>query len=885
DTSLQDAQVGQAGNDLIQNQGLINQLIKNLTINISGEQLFGGANQPTRPRAQVLLLDEVKSEVQGRLASSLHNTALINILKEEQTQQVKRIWDVEVKIGQQSSSQLDAETNVIDVFDQVQTAGKLLILGAPGAGKTTTMLELAAELITRAEQTISEPLPVLFSLSAWKNDRQTIAQWLVAELKSKYGVRETLGQEWLENHQLLPLLDGLDELEPRRHQSCIQSINQFQQDYRPEHLVVCCRRSDYENCQSKLQLNGAIYLHPLTEEKIHEYLIGAENPELWQSINADPALLVLARSPLLLSIMTLARQEISMQEWQNLDSVGERRQYLLNAYANRMLTREIHHQWYAPGQEPSSKQTQDWLVWLAGKLKENAQTEFLLENLQPSWLQNSRQQQLYRAGVGLMSGLILGLMGQFGYKFIEGLIAGIGEGLIQAPITGGISGLTTGPIYGLVWGLIGGLVLGFSNRLITGLMYGLVLGAIAGLTVSLLGIHSLDVELVNGLTPGITFGVISGIWKQGTIRPIETLKWSASKAKPGLIYGIIGGLLFVPPIALSEGIASGLVLISTVKFVLVSGLCFGLMGANLGGISQRIRPFSVIQSTTKKAFQGAVRGAIGGLLIGLVIGLSIGIIGRLVGWNQLDLPALVQSVIAFGISLGIVGAFIVGSIYGLIGAGIRIRSEWKIRANAPIWSKPRALSGLIVGTCFGLLYSLAGLGKSVVETAESEPYSLLLRLFGALFLGLFFALLGGLIGALSGGLRGPDIEQKNIPNQGIRQSVINAGIFAVVAGLFLGLPIGILNGLTGGPLYGFYYGLNWTLVGGLLGALVPGVACIQHVVLRMILFWKGCIPWNYARFLNYASERLLVKKIGGRYQFIHDSLRKHFSALRQASIS
>ncbi|NET39366.1 MAG: hypothetical protein F6K19_46600, partial [Cyanothece sp. SIO1E1] len=41
DTSLQDAQVGQAGNDLIQNQGLINQLIKNLTINISGEQLFG----------------------------------------------------------------------------------------------------------------------------------------------------------------------------------------------------------------------------------------------------------------------------------------------------------------------------------------------------------------------------------------------------------------------------------------------------------------------------------------------------------------------------------------------------------------------------------------------------------------------------------------------------------------------------------------------------------------------------------------------------------------------------------------------------------------------------------------------------------------------------
>ena len=59
--------------------------------------------------------------------------------------------------------------------------GKLLILGNPGSGKTTTMLDLAKVLIDRATAQPDLPIPVLFNLSGWKDDR-LIRDWLTARV-------------------------------------------------------------------------------------------------------------------------------------------------------------------------------------------------------------------------------------------------------------------------------------------------------------------------------------------------------------------------------------------------------------------------------------------------------------------------------------------------------------------------------------------------------------------------------------------------------------------------------------------------------------------------------------------------------------------------------
>jgi predicted NACHT family NTPase len=72
--------------------------------------------------------------------------------------------------------------------------GLLLILGEPGSGKTTTLLELAVNLISRANADAKERVPVVLNLSSWKK-KQPLAEWIARELSEKYRVPVTLTDE------------------------------------------------------------------------------------------------------------------------------------------------------------------------------------------------------------------------------------------------------------------------------------------------------------------------------------------------------------------------------------------------------------------------------------------------------------------------------------------------------------------------------------------------------------------------------------------------------------------------------------------------------------------------------------------------------------------
>ncbi len=39
------------------------------------------------------------------------------------------------------------------------------------------------------------------------------------------------------------------------------------------------------------------------------------------------------------------------------------------------------------------------------------------------------------------------------------------------------------------------------------------------------------------------------------------------------------------------------------------------------------------------------------------------------------------------------------------------------------------------------------------------------------------------------------------------------------------------------------------------------------------------MPWRYARFLDYAAERLFLRKVGGGYIFVHRLLLEYFASL------
>lgn len=116
------------------------------------------------------------------------------------------------------------------------------------------------------------------------------------------------------------------------------------------------------------------------------------------------------------------------------------------------------------------------------------------------------------------------------------------------------------------------------------------------------------------------------------------------------------------------------------------------------------------------------------------------------------------------------------------------------------------------------------------------------------------------------GLSGDRIAPIARPNQGIRQSAKDALLFATVAPLLTAHLLGNTH-----PAFWAASGLSFGL------ALGGGEASIKHGILRFILACQGRVPWNYARFLDYAAERIFGQKVGGGYIFVHRLLLEHFA--------
>jgi hypothetical protein len=143
------------------------------------------------------------------------------------------------------------------------------------------------------------------------------------------------------------------------------------------------------------------------------------------------------------------------------------------------------------------------------------------------------------------------------------------------------------------------------------------------------------------------------------------------------------------------------------------------------------------------------------------------------------------------------------------------------------------------------------------------------------WVGLFFGLLFGL-GLFFGLLESEEKQTKTVPNQGIRESAKNAMILGLLVVLFFGLFFVLLFGLQEGLLFVLLSVLLFVLP---IGLLFGGFAFIQHYVLRFIIYRNGHIPWNYARFLDYAAERIFLRKVGGGYIFVHRLLMDYFTSL------
>ncbi len=477
------------------------------------------------------------------------------------------------------------------LVDYLLRVEKLLIVGAPGAGKTETLRTAWGELLDRAQTDPSLPVPFLVNLSTFSRYPGSFRDWLAESLRECAGIPLSIGQILLERGRLFLflLLDGLDEMAESRRAVALTELNELLANADPAigRCIVCSRTLEYEKAEVTLSLPAALELQPLTAEQVQSAIVkaGPAAQPLAAAIGRDPVLAELLGTPLLLSIAarTFAGNPGLVIAGQG---SAELRQALLDAYIAQMLRRR------PVGSATPSLRLLRCLHWLAQYMTSAQSSLFLMERLQPTAL---RTDQLYKLAVGLVFGLVFGLILGLIFGLVFGLVFGLSANEVQ-PVeqmrwswprirehrewkTFLRDCLVFQLVFGLVGGLLGGLIGPQVGGRTGGLYYGLLFGPVLGLVHHLSqgwtktlneqsirpnqGIHS---SIRNGVTEGITIGLVFGL-----VFGLVSV----------LITGLAFGLPFVPV----------LVLRSVLYLGWFFGLPVGLFFLLRGGLGEALKHY------------------------------------------------------------------------------------------------------------------------------------------------------------------------------------------------------------------------------------------------------------------------------------------------------
>jgi hypothetical protein len=387
-------------------------------------------------------------------------------------------------------------------------------------------------------------------------------------------------------------------------------------------------------------------------------------------------------------------------------------------------------------------------------------------------------------------------------------------------------------------------------------MIGVIIGGSLGVLIAM---------LTGGLISELEEGKLKVIWSFGLIF--------------SLIFGLFGGL--------TMGVFSSTGLMDSLKMGgLLAGGLIGLLIARLitkpAGVS--LKAVWPLRKARTECISG-IFGLLSGLWVGIVFGMLLAlfmlrllwIVGGLEGFDSSTLmDVMLNGGMIFGGGFGLICSGMGMMIGGLMGDSQRITPVGLLK-----WSWAKARKGLGVSLLAALLT-----GSSVVililfleisfPTSE-EPLTLWQYLVFILLAWLFFGLMLSPIGGVVGGLKSQEVETTVRPNQGIWQSGKNALFVTPIVFLICLLSGWLINGSKNGLWVGLLLALNFGLIFG-------GRAFIQHFILRFILYRHRDLPWGYTRFLDYAAERIFLRKVGGGYIFIHRLLLDYFASLDQSDI-
>lgn len=857
----------------------------NLPTYISGDQ----PSLPlptTRPKAtnqddrnRYAMIDNVRGFwVEGVLEQSVHKESMLILGMAEAPEQVDNPWETVLRLPDTPDEPLPPDTRILEMFDRLN--GKLLILGEPGSGKTTTLLELTRDLLVRAEQDPYHPIPVVFNLSSWANKRDTLADWMVSELNTKYQVPHKIGEAWITEEKILPLLDGLDEVAKAHRDRCVAAINAYRNEHGFVQMVVCSRTADYAALNNRLVMARAIVLQPLTEEQVNTYLdrLGTSMQGARQVLEDDSKLRQLIQQPVMLNVMTLAYQSLPLDEIPQFDTLEGRRHHLFETYIDRMLERRGKTAKY------TADKTRQYLSTIAERMVSDAQSVFLIEDMQPRvWLKYQYDDFIFRCVMlPLTLSLVFSLINFF-VLFPGNIIAPLLLPVLLFNLFFSLPG--TPPVWLKSFARI------LLNTIVIFMLVALTYLARAG-------------ELNNFVfTVGVVI-VLLPVFISGFI-----ILQSTAPSTTWLRSQIVQALLIVSPLFLLQllviGVFYGPMNGSIVTMLILPACLLFVVSPYILSVSAQWTEVKPVEKMLW-SWRGFVRG---GRWSALFIAIMVTMIGLF--WVFLETadrtadtsePIFPHEIYIYNhyyeVYINLENETIMAQRQGILFLPYMYNETW-LRNTFPY------LSDEVYDKHSALIQEIQEIQDSV------RPLLLVVMVTGAV--AGFMA--GGVLGAIQNSSVNPSIYS----NQGLRRSaafflvgfpVIFLILYFAIGGFVYVVVALVARVLTESSIY-FTAGefLRWPQAFGIayvfrtiaenrvigwvlllppvvwaiwLVLRVPlrlgGAVVLLHIALRFQLTLSRILPWNLARFLDHAAEHILLRKVGGGYIFIHRMLLEHFAS-------
>lgn len=187
---------------------------------------------------------------------------------------------------------------------------KFIVLGKPGAGKTTFLKFIALQALDGNLK--KKRLPIFIGLKDWSDTEQSLFNYIVQQFDiCDFPDAEEFVLRILQKGKCVVLLDGFDEVSSRVD-DVITQIRGFVDKYDLNQFILSCRIAAYSYCFEQFT---DIEIADFTPSQIQTFVDnwfgkGSQKAQLcWDKLTADKPIQELASIPLLLTMLCIAFDE------------------------------------------------------------------------------------------------------------------------------------------------------------------------------------------------------------------------------------------------------------------------------------------------------------------------------------------------------------------------------------------------------------------------------------------------------------------------------------------------------------------------------------------------------------------------------------------------